>query len=562
MNTGLLGYKSEHINFKSRYDKYFDSEAEASRYQIIPEYEDIDLDHIRDEEPEPDIFREDELFDRRRDYVTPEYSIYDHNDVKLCDNILHRDFIPDSINVSRFQESSSYFPDEYPGRYVVNPVVNYTVDCAYKKEHESFQERLNQGFSREEVASVYHSALVNTGYEGSKRMDLKLSKAGFEVLKSGKSLEETTRLMEDSKLSYADGSSRFNRDLFDFLTVHPDTRGLVVDSDGGYESLRRDIMRGYSSVSQICPKEGDTSKVFEACMSGSGRRKSLDNKLLDIFVESIQKGVSVKNASDAMRQAKVRENDGEKEFCKTLYDFFTVYPNTRDLVVEQKGDSEKIRYDIIDMYPKINEVCSKEEDAVEVIKACQEGTPSRKLLNEYFVDECLGKIRNGADVQDAAEEIKQARVYDFNSKTRLDKDLYLFLQKYPDARDAVIYKTYRTEQFRPDKAEAYEKLIDVCSEPGDIRDIILACELKSNQDGRKVNNDLLGLAVGLLSKEPEWSCRHDSIMDKVKVTRLGSPIHINSNKFELAKAMTDGSYSLDSIYSAIVLNNKNVELMK
>ncbi|MCR5265592.1 MAG: hypothetical protein K6E29_03250 [Cyanobacteria bacterium RUI128] len=562
MYVSYISKVNSNITFKSRHDKYFANEVEASLHQIIPEYEDIDLDNIREEEPEPDMFREDELFDRRRDYITPEYSIYDHNDVKLCDNIIFRDFMSDTINYSRYVETPSAY-DEYFTKPVVKPFVNYTVDCAYKNEHESFQERLNQGFSREEVSSVYHSALVDTAYEGGKRMDLKLSKAGFEVLKSGKSLEDTTKLMENSKLSYADGSTRFNRDLFDFLFAHPDTRGLVVDQHGGYESLRKDIMNVYSEVSEVCKDEKDTKNVLKACQLGSAYRKSLDNELLKLFIGSVQDGVSIKNASDAMRQAKLSQGVRNEEFSRGLYDFLTVYPGTRDLVVEQKGDSEVVRYDIVEMYPKINEVCKNKEDAAEVIDACEAGSMRHKTLQDYFLDECIGKIKNGASVKDAADEIRQAKLYDFNSSTRLDKDLYMFLKKYPGTRDVVVYKTYRTEQYKPDRAEAYEKLFGICSNPDDIQDIILACELKTKQDGRQVNNDILGLAMGLLAKEPEWSHRHDSIIDNVKTYGQGySAARINAKKFELADAMAKGTYSVDSIYSAVVLNHKNVELMK
>ena len=191
MNLNLLTNTHNIISFKSQYDKYFDSCEDAENYRIIPEYEEFDS-HSKQDEISSDFLREDELYDRRRDYPTRIYRIYDYDDVELAENMKYKMVPKDVLNKSSYQESRGFASRpsciDVPYRREF-----YTVEDAWKEGKESFQSRLDQGFKRSDISNIYHFSLIKVDDEGNKKMNLKLAISNIHG--SVKKVIELTKLM-------------------------------------------------------------------------------------------------------------------------------------------------------------------------------------------------------------------------------------------------------------------------------------------------------------------------------------------------------------------------------
>ena len=447
----LLNTSNSFISFKNRYDKYFDNVEKIDTYAIIPEYEDIEVEQ-QNKDTSSDFFREAELYDRRRDYPTKGYRIYDYDDVELAENMKYRSVPKNILNISRYQENRDFI--SHPSCiYVPAKPEFYTVDNAWDKAKESFQSRLSQGFKHSDISNIYHFSLIKVDDEGNKKMNLKLADRGFELLKSGRGIYEVAGLMDKSKLSYSDGSQRYSSELLDFLTVYPEARECVVENNRGYESLKKDVMDFYPQISKVCSEGRDINRIVSACQINS----KVDENLVSLCLDTIENGESVQNASGCIKKAILRD-----------------------------------RYD----------------------------------KNEVF-----------------------------------DKKLYKFLLKHPKSRPYVVRKDTGKEYFDTDMAMDYVLIEKLSKRKEDVNKIMDTCMVNGRNYSMVADSELVDLAKTLLKKNSKWSPKHEKIMSSVvKETRYGTKSK-NNSKFELANAMAKGKYDIPAIYSVIVLNMKNVELL-
>lgn len=250
------------IDFKGRYEHILDSiDSGIDKDAIIPEYDDIDFDK---ETYRMDSQRTEELFDRGRgdkiDYFYRNYG--DYNDLHINNDRISRFLSNDEINYSQYIDTDIDTRTQYMRRPVI-----YTAANALQLGHESFQTRLNEGFSREEISAIYNSALVNKGvdYKNSKCMDLKLAKDGFEFLKTGTDLKVVTNTMKNSKIARADGATRYVPELFLLLTQYPYARNCVVEKPKRTEYFRSDVAAIYPELRENCEQKSDVYRIIRSC---------------------------------------------------------------------------------------------------------------------------------------------------------------------------------------------------------------------------------------------------------------------------------------------------------
>lgn len=547
------------INFGTRhYEEFLDDLKEPYEDEIIPEYEELGLDLVQ---PSSDPFREDELFDRRKgDIVDYYYRCYgNEDDIPLNDDIRLRR-APKECRQANFEVEPRY---ALPANYYLNNLAKdiYTSENAYQREKESFQTRLNQGFSKKEVSEIYHSSLVNKS-EDLKTMDYKLAKVGFELLKSGKTLKDTTKLMEDSKIKYADGSSRFKQELCDFLIQYPNSRKVAVEETKHGERLRTDIIPYYPMIKEYCNDETEATLIIKASMAGHQNNQKVDEKLLHTCEDLIKEGYAPKTAAKIVNGSKMKDENNLLKFNNDLFEFLKKYPNDRTIVVTDKGADECLQWDIMDTYDRLNQVCSEKKDFKEIVNACKIDRRGKKPLDKNAVNVCIKLLENGEYTPKTLELIEDSKLQYKNGDTRFDEDLFNFITKYPEGREIVIERANGREHFRPDRASAYEEINKVCDKVYTISDIIEDCELSKTYK-KKVSPELTNLAVKLYTLNDDWDSRHTAIMDKVKRHFGTGTTCINDSRYELAKTMAEnGNYGIHSIYSVVVLNLKNPELLK
>lgn len=444
-------------SFRSKYtDKYFDDpESIREDYQLIKEYEDLTDENNKETTFLNDMLRDDELFDRRRDYADSGYNRYDNDDLPLSKSITYRNINKDLVHKSQFIESGHSSSRGCSWNLIPIPQI-YTAENGWGREHESFQERLKQGYKRSDISNIYHFSLVDTGVEGQKRMDFNLAKAGFKLLDRGKSIYQTADIMDKSKLHYGDGSTRFNQALCGFLADYPDSRRYVVETKGKSERLRPDIMKIYGELDEICPEWDDKERVIRACQTGHSGNKEIDEKL----------------------------------FTK-----------------------------------------------------------------------CSAEIRAGVPVIKCTKAIKSAQLSKGKDFSEFSEDLYKFCLRNPDSRAAVVVTKNGYEYFDKDRAKVYTSIKRKCKNKSDVKNIINACTIGDYYD-QHINKNLCELSIKLLEKEPEWTNQHSKIMASVIKQNRYNDKFIDESKFELAKTMVEGEYSVGSIYATVVLNHKNPELCK
>ncbi len=548
------------IHFGNRhFDEYLDDIEAPYENEIIPEYEEYSL---KEHEGATDTFRTDELFDRRRgDRVDYYYRVYgSEDDVELNDDIKYRK-LPKEHRYANKSVETGY---SLPANYYLNNLAKdiYTAENSYKNEKESFQKRVEQGFKKEDVATVYHSAMINRGND-LKTVNFKLAKRGFNMLKSGRSLEDVTLIMDGSKIKYADESERFDEDLFNFLYSYPHSRNTVVERKSNGERLRRDIMEIYPAVSEIFSNKADVEFIIGACQTGSAKNKVVNDELLGLCVESVKNGTSVNKAIRVARQSKIKDENGTVEFSKILFDFLSEHPDKRDFAVNSTKEKEILRTDVIKVYPDLEKMCKTDKEISDLINCLQVGRGEKKQIDSEMLALCKNMTKNGIELYEAIADLNDAKMKYSTGKYYFDRDLFDYLTEYPESRSIVVCKENDSISFRKDRAEIYPEIKKACKDEDDILPVIKSCELRNGENKQVVNKRLVGLALDLIKIEPEWTKKHDQIMNRAKYKRATGAQHINEQKFDLIKTMAQGgNYSINGIYSVTVLNSKNPELCK
>lgn len=548
------------INFGNKHiDAYLDDLEAPYENEVIPEYEELDYrENVRKQDP----FRTDELFDRKRgDMIDYYYRVYGtEDDVDFNDDIR----LGKLPNDQRYCTVATETRRSLPANYYLNNLAKdiYTSEYSYQRDHESFQTRLNQGFKREDISKIYHSAMINKSEE-IKVVDFSLAKRGFGLIKAGADINTVTKIMEDSKIHYADESSRFNEELFDFLTAYPDSRNMVVDDDKKCEKLRKDIMQIYPEINKICPYKRDVETIVNTCRTGRDDYKKIDKDLLDICIKSITNGKTVRETSKLIKNSKITTATDKIEFSPELYRHLTKYPDSRQFVVNSTQYGEQVREDIINQYPLIQDLCKDKNQISIVIKGCETGTKNKKKIDSDMLNILKNMVEGGANISDVMSDLTDAKITDKHGNSHFDKDLFGILKKYPECRNLVIERGEDYSRFRKDRAEVYPILKNACTDLDDVISVMEACELRNKNNEAKISSDLIDLALDLLKIEPDWTRNNDRIISGVVNTRQGKAQSINRSKYELAKEMSkNGNFKISSIYSVVVLNNKNPELCK
>lgn len=549
--------------------KYYEEDdyivPEPKEREIIFDYEELAAPEEENKIDTNDFFRDYELFDiKKGDHTDYNYSLYSPDDVEFCDNIKYKSVPYDMRYPSQFIETPEVI-STYE-KYVSKPV--YTVENGYKEHHESFQTRLNEGFTRKDISRIYNAALINKTND-TKIMDYKLAQKGFEIRKAGKEIDETTKIMNSSKIRYGDGTTSFKPELFDFLVHNPDGRDVVVKTNGNSEYVRKDIISAFSEIKQFAVNKNDAEIFIKACQTGGRNKKKLDDELLKVCTEMVENGYSVIETAKIVNKSKLLNNDGTEIFDKRLHEFLLKHPDARNVAVEDCSRGEFVRTDVIKVYDDVYNTCKNNNDTALVINACQTGTRSNKKVKEPLTKLCTDMIKDGESVKEATDKIKAAKLISSDGEVYFSNELFDFLGKYPESRNLVVQRNGREEFFRPDRAEVYPQILEACHNINDVEDVLKACELNTHFE-KKIDNNLVGLALDLLNITPEWTKNHDKIMGAVISNRGYSTNYkmygtqtINEKKFELAKTMSqNGNYSIGSIYSILVLNQKNPELCK
>lgn len=555
MNLNLLTNKN--IAFKGYYDQFFDKPEEDrfDSFKYIPE----DEKQISSETVPIEYFLRDyELFDKQKDFVDRTYIQYGIDDVEIPIRHLLNKVPKDIYDKSDYVESP-YFETEHK---LPKSIQIYTADNSLKKEHESFQTRLNQGFSRKEVSTVYHSALIDKS-EDLKTMDYTLAKKGFNLLSTGEPLDVVKKVMDGSKIHHANGSSTFNNNLFDFLTLYPDSRKYVVERKNNHEVFHSDVASVFPLISQYCADKRDVGLIVDVCRTGEKDKYKVDDELVKLSVNTIKEGKSVPYTANLIKKSKLVSGNGTKEFNKDLFNFLSEFPNDRDSVVTvSKVGNEYFISNVADKYNKLKSISSDKKEISQIINACLVGTKQDKIIDSRALDICYNSVKNGNSISDVLEGIRDAKLKDINDGEFFDEELYDFIQKYPDSRNFVVRDNMYSTIFRRDRAEVYPILAEKCKIE-DIEDIMSACEVYSKSQGTRIDGKLFDLAIDLLNINPDWTRNHDKIMGGVVKNSMYGARTVNIHKYDLAKTMSSsGYYGIDSIYSVVVLNNKNVELCK
>lgn len=549
------------INFGNRnFESYLDDMSEPYEDEIIPEYEELENPKTREAK---DFMRLDELYDSRKgdrlDYYYRSYASED--DVAFNDDIIY-DLMPKSNRAANYVTSPR---DSLPANYYLNNLAKdvYCADDAYNKEHESFQIRLNQGFKKEDISQIYHSAMRNIT-EDKKTMDYNLAKKGFNLLESGKPVELVTSVMDGSKIAYADGTTVFKPELFDFLALYPNSRKFVVENKGSHEKLHSDIIAVFSEMQSFCKDEKEIGMVINSCKTGDSNDFKVDKELAKMCSDMVKNGQTVENATKLIKKSILTKEKGTKVFSQDLFNFLSEYPNDREMVVKDNNGEETVRKDIIDTYGSVKKVTQNPNEISQIVNACQVGSRNNQRVDSYVIKLCTEMIKNGKSVEDATSDINDAKLKSIDRGVIFDKDLFNFLQEYPDSRNYVVENREHYSLFRKDRANIYPELLNHSAKFEDIGDIMESCELYNSKEGHRIDRQLVNLAEDLLDINSEWTKNHDRIMSGVKSANgYYGYTKINPQKYELAKTMSEnGNYSINSIYSAVVLNMKNVELLK
>jgi len=524
--TNCLNYG---IQFKStRYSDYLDDVEAVYNDEIIPKYEDMES---YNSEIISSSFRDDELWDRKRDTWGDTDRAYDQNDVQLANDRTYMIMNSNDRNItSRYIEVPDFYSEEYvdykPQRNCI-----YTSDCAHKKKHESIQERLNQGFCKDDIKKIYHSSLMNK--INNKIMDFDLAEKGFNLLKTQTPVEDVIKIMEGSKLCSCTDYQRFNQSLFDFLTVFPNGRSIVVQNDGGYEYIRKDILSSYEKISKSCSNTEDIKHVVKASELKKDDRTYLDNNLLEICIDKIEEGYSPIFVSKNMNKSKIDIDKKNVSFNKDLFDFFMEYPIEKSKVVGIKGTKDFVRNDIIKVYPLIDETCKHNQQKIDkVIKLCELGGRINKEIDEECLNACIEEINAGRSIFDIEEDIQYSKIHKLHG-IYFDREFYDFLKKYPEGREVVIDKSFRNEELRRDKMNAYPEIADLCNDVDDIAAVLKDCTV-INHKNKSVNRMLLDFAKDLLKKDNYWRKEHKNIINSVKVVTSNNYTLIDEEKISRA----------------------------
>ena len=563
MNITLKNYTPSAITFGSNHkEKLFDDIEAFDDYKIIPEYDGIQ-EVIPEDDERPDIFREYELFDRRKDSCDSHYyhRYGDPEDVQLADKIIYRSIPADSRHFSSYIDTDiRNYERELPEQSnYINTI--YTVENSWKSKHESFQERLNQGFKRSDISNIYHFALINTGIEDKKRMDLNLAQKGFELLSSGKSIYETADIMDKSKIHYANGSTRFDADLFNLLAVYPDCRDVVVTRSNIYESVRKDVIEVYPAIHDVCPDNEDAKLVIKACQTSKNYQKEINKEALDACLNAIKNGEERKNATKLISESKIYTGNGDNKFNRNLYEFLIENPTERDLVVDSHNGIERFNEETANAFNEAKKVCPK-DDAALIVEACKTTKWGEKAVDTKLLDSSLNLVKEGKPVKQMIKAINDSYLRQDNREKYFNSDLFCFLLDNPDSREDVVETSYRTEYFRDDIAKELPKIKKACENKEAIPDILEVCRVQNGRYGKSIDHKLLRLAKNLLDVDPEWRDEHTKIMKEAKKRPRYLEPDQDSEKYCLATAMAKTGYSINSIYSTVVLNNQNIELLK
>lgn len=370
--------KFNNLHFKSRYDKYFDKLEDDSfdTFKYIEVKNPAEA--VTSPLPGEYFMRNYELFNPHKDFVDYSYRHYSEDDVELADNLKWRNVPQDYLNCSRYTESGF---DDTVILKPQKPIV-YSADNAYDNQHESFQTRLDEGFKRNEISTIYHSALVDKGvdYNNVKCIDFNLAKTGFNLLKSGKPINEVAHIMEGSKIQLADGSAYYKPELFNFLMEYPDCRSFVVEKKKNSEVFHRDVAESFREIKEVCRDDKELESVVKTCQIKKGPNSVLDPTLTKLCLDMIKEDIPMQQFSKIIKDSKLNKWDDSQVFSENLFEFLKLYPNARSVVVDSHGESETFNKEVAEAYKTLSPLTTVEP---EVFKS--------------IIDSCSlrGKVNNG-----------------------------------------------------------------------------------------------------------------------------------------------------------------------
>lgn len=300
--TTISGYDNSYLYGITGFD---DPEKIDESHKIIAEYEEIDNKKKRsDSLPSWDSYRDYELFDRRYDRVTPEYSSYDDNDVDLSDTIKYADIDPEiafpAVTSKYYIETGK--PDKFisvrTGETFYIP--NITDDIGSK---------LNQ-YSLNDICNIYYETYL--GPDDLRSIHKDFAREGFNMLDMGYPLEKTVDLMHSAKLnrgnyySYAPGT-------LTFLMNYPDKRDIIIKQDSDEtEVIDKTAMKYYGRFRNLCDNEDDADIIMACCsMKDVNGRTTANDFLCNVAEIILEKNHKLSDTDIAMiEDAKQHSMDG------------------------------------------------------------------------------------------------------------------------------------------------------------------------------------------------------------------------------------------------------------
>ena len=232
----------------------------------------------------PDFFRDYELFDRKNDVVTLDYSSYDKNDIEPVFNNKVR--TPQGI----FTLEQAYSPDTLE---LGEPIIGTKKKFIYYEKLIPVLNQLEPGiverYSLNNIANVI--AVSRLKENEIPHINTTMVKEGFKLLKQNYPIEFIVNVMHESKyktknmVSGGAITEHFDESLPEFLINFPDNRADVIrQKANGSEYLDKNALHGFYKLFNFTDDTNTISSILDSCRVAEKQNKELktvDNSLLD-----------------------------------------------------------------------------------------------------------------------------------------------------------------------------------------------------------------------------------------------------------------------------------------
>lgn len=225
------------------------------------------------------FFRQDELFDKTKDFLNSGYRHYSVDDVSLC------------YETETDRDINSYFAKRNPYvgskaervKLLKDGKIFYSekLDAAYfsKNQNNTLLSFLDKGYSVNDIVNILYSSKIN----GVVRTEI--SDFAFKLLDKGYPIEKIVRYIEKSKLLRFNGTKKYTSGMLEFIEQFPHLKYTVVSKNSfGEDIFDKHGAKLFSKLYDVSPDEMTAIRAFRDC-----KVKDVDGSLitLDYLYEKV-----------------------------------------------------------------------------------------------------------------------------------------------------------------------------------------------------------------------------------------------------------------------------------